>query len=380
MEKEVKKIKKQLLLLTLVFISCFIYCGAVSATPYADLQVSNTNCQVSDNGDTAQFRLTVTNNGPSSAQNVVLKDKMAGVDVSTSQYSINNGAWQDWNKNYINLGTLTAGTSLLIQFKADVTGTTLINKAEVTSSTRDLIRNNNYQSYTTPSQYTITSTAGAGGSINPNGNVNVYTGNSQSFTITPDTGMKIDDVLVDGTSIGAITNYTFNNVITNHTISATFSHITHTITATAGTGGSINPSGSVTVDEGSSQTFEFFPNSDYGFYDLVVDGASMGPMFNYTFTNIQENHTINVLFGENKILMWQIWTDSASGEMTPFIYLGVPTGYDSPTITITPAAGVTAQLLVDDTVIDTWIGPDIRTYTFYNVQTDHNIVAHFYFA
>ena len=78
--------------------------------------------------------------------------------------------------------------------------------------------------------YTITATAGAGGSINPAGNVNVTHGSNQSFTITPDTGYDIEDVKVDGVSVGAVSSYTFNNVTANHTISVTFKLKTYTLT------------------------------------------------------------------------------------------------------------------------------------------------------
>ncbi len=78
--------------------------------------------------------------------------------------------------------------------------------------------------------YTITATAGTGGSINPAGNVNVTHGLNQSFTITPDTGYDIEDVKVDGVSVGAVSSYTFNNVTANHTISVTFKLKTYTLT------------------------------------------------------------------------------------------------------------------------------------------------------
>ena len=71
-------------------------------------------------------------------------------------------------------------------------------------------------------QYTITATAGANGSINPSGAVNVNQGSSQNFTITPNSGYQIADVLVDGGSIGVQSNYQFPNVQTNHTIEASF--------------------------------------------------------------------------------------------------------------------------------------------------------------
>ncbi len=47
-------------------------------------------------------------------------------------------------------------------------------------------------------------------------------GASQTFTITPNTDYHVADVLVDGVSVGAVTSYTFSNVIANHTISASF--------------------------------------------------------------------------------------------------------------------------------------------------------------
>ncbi len=68
----------------------------------------------------------------------------------------------------------------------------------------------------------ITASAGANGSISPNGSVEVITYSSPTFSITPDSGYEVDTVVVDGTNMGAITSYTFNEVYENHTISATF--------------------------------------------------------------------------------------------------------------------------------------------------------------
>jgi len=72
--------------------------------------------------------------------------------------------------------------------------------------------------------YTITATAGANGSISPNGAVTVNHGGNQQFTITPNTGYHIDDVMVDGSSVGAVSGYTFNNVTAGHTITASFAY------------------------------------------------------------------------------------------------------------------------------------------------------------
>ena len=68
----------------------------------------------------------------------------------------------------------------------------------------------------------ITATAGEHGAIDPEGAVTVPKGKSETFTITPDSGYRIKDVLVDGKSVGAVSTYTFENVVDNHTIHATF--------------------------------------------------------------------------------------------------------------------------------------------------------------
>ncbi len=74
--------------------------------------------------------------------------------------------------------------------------------------------------------YTITATAGENGSISPSGEFTVTAGEDQNVTITPDRGYHIQDVLVDGVSVGAVSSYTFEAVAEDHTIKATF-HLHH---------------------------------------------------------------------------------------------------------------------------------------------------------
>ena len=71
------------------------------------------------------------------------------------------------------------------------------------------------------SYYSITVTAGSGGSISPT-SASVVSGGSKNFTITPDEGYVISNVLVDGKSVGAIGSYTFSNVKAAHSIKAVF--------------------------------------------------------------------------------------------------------------------------------------------------------------
>src|SRR5207237_6968586 len=105
----------------------------------------------------------------------------------------------------------------------------------------------------------------------PSGSVSVGDGSNQSFTIAPNSGFAISDVVVDGSSVGTPSSYTFTSVIANHTINASFVATSHTITASAGANGSISPSGAVTGNDGASQTFTITPNACYHAAAVAVD-------------------------------------------------------------------------------------------------------------
>jgi len=223
-----------------------------------------------------------------------------------------------------------------------------------------------------PISYTITATAGSNGSISPSGAVAVSVGANQAFTITPNSGYNVADVLVDGVSQGAITSYTFTNVTANHTISATFAaNTTYTITASAGTGGTITPSGAVVVNQGANQTFNIAANGGYAISDVVVDTVSQGPITSYTFTNVQANHTISATFtaGSSHTITASAGT---GGSISPSGAVSVPYG-GSQTFNIIPDSGYGISSVTVDTVNQ---GP-ISSYTFNNVIADHTISAAF---
>ena len=70
----------------------------------------------------------------------------------------------------------------------------------------------------------------------------------------------------------------------------------YTIEATAGAGGSISPSGSVSVREGRDQTFTITPDKGYAVSTVKIDGKSIGAVKSYTFENVSRTHTIEVVF------------------------------------------------------------------------------------
>lgn len=179
-------------------------------------------------------------------------------------------------------------------------------------------------------EWYITPSAGGGGTISPSGKVSVASHGSATFTITPNAGLKIYDVLVDGASIGAVSSYTFSDVIADHTIAAVFAA---TITTSTAGGGTFSPSGSVDVVYGSNQTFAITPASFLRLGDVLVDGVSVGTPSSYTFTNVTQNHTLSAVF-----LVCLTYTAGPLGSITGKTTQYVPYGTDGAQVTAVPAA------------------------------------------
>ncbi len=198
--------------------------------------------------------------------------------------------------------SVTIGTnSLPVSFAAENNGARAFKGGldDVRIYSRALSASEIEQLASTAIHYTITASAGANGSISPSGSVSVTQGANQTFTITPNSGYHVADVLVDGTSVGAVTSYTFTNVQANYIISASFAINTHTITASAGANGAIVPSGSVVVNDSASQTFTITPNAGYHVNDVLVDLVSRGAITSYTFNTVTGDHTISASFAIN---------------------------------------------------------------------------------
>ena len=145
--------------------------------------------------------------------------------------------------------------------------------------------------------YSISASAATGGTISPAGTTLVSTSANQTYIITPSGGYTIADVQIDGISVGVAGSYTFTHVFANHTINATFAAATSfAISAAAGSGGSISPSGSVIVNAGASQMFGITPDAGYGIAQVTVDGVLVGSPASYTFSNVLIGHSISATF------------------------------------------------------------------------------------
>ena len=152
-------------------------------------------------------------------------------------------------------------------------------------------------------QYTITYDL-AGGTVE--GNPNTYTIETRAFTLKNPTKSGYTFTGWSGTGLDVENNMTVT-IPTGSTGNRTYtahwryngsghSYSYYTIKATAGAGGSISPSGNVSVREGRDQTFTITPDKGYAVANVKIDGKSIGAVKSYTFENVSRTHTIEVIF------------------------------------------------------------------------------------
>ena len=97
-----------------------------------------------------------------------------------------------------------------------------VNGNETSSSGSGSSGGGNNNQNTEDDEFTINSIAGLGGIISPNGSITVSSGDYLNFTITPDVGYSILDVLIDNFSQGSISYYNFSSISDDHEIYAEF--------------------------------------------------------------------------------------------------------------------------------------------------------------
>jgi hypothetical protein len=217
-------------------------------------------------------------------------------------------------------------------------------------------------SYSVP--WIVSASAGTGGVITPSGNVRVVNGASQLFTVTPSSPFRILSVVVDGLNKGPVLSYTFGSVTANRTISAKFGL---PVNASAGTGGTISPSGTTLISYGASQTYAITPSGSFRIAKVFVDGVSKGAISSYTFYNVNSTHTINATFG-----LPISASAGTGGSITPSGTVVVAYG-GSQTYYITPSS----PYRIANVVVDGVNKGAISSYTFYNVTSSHTISASF---
>ena len=168
-----------------------------------------------------------------------------------------------------------------------------------------------------PTTFTLTYSAGLGGSVSGPNQQTVNSGDSgKAVTAVASTGYHFVQ-WSDGKTTPSRTDA---NVTANESFRAIFAQdppvvITHTIMVSGGVGGTVSPSGSTIVNDGASLTISFTPSPNYHVASVVIDGVNIGGVYqgsssavgavnnggpnSYTFTNITADHSASVTFAAN---------------------------------------------------------------------------------
>jgi uncharacterized protein YaaQ len=218
----------------------------------------------------------------------------------------------------------------------------------------------------------VTGTAGANGSIDPTSAVVDY-GANQDFNATPDTGYEVDKWSVDGGEVQTgSTTYSLSTITANHTVAVSFKILTYTVSASAGANGSIDPSGDITKDYGSSQLFTVTPTTGYEVDKWTVDSVDVQTGgTTYTLGTITANHTVAVSF---KIMTYTVTASvGANGSIDPIGAVVVNYGKDQ-LFTATPDVGYeVTEWFVDGESVQT----GGTTYELINVTAAHTVHVRF---
>jgi len=230
---------------------------------------------------------------------------------------------------YLNIGSNVASGET-VTFQAYLAAT---NEVVDLNETVAFVSNSNVGSYASPFQLTITpdpleieASATGNGTIDPSGTVSVVYGDNQVFTFAPAVGHSLTALVVDGNPIDLDTDlnyddfantYTFTNVTVDHTIAATFTINSYTLTYTAGANGTISGTSPQTVTHGSNGTIvTAVPNTGYHFTQWT-GGSTENPRgdsavtANITVTASFALNTYDLVFiaGSNGFITYDLISD-----------------------------------------------------------------------
>ena len=263
-------------------------------------------------GDTGSYFMWLDGNGNSYAPGVSVPADVTELTVqwTAPTYAVTLHA----NGGTINNGNVTEYTyGVGATLPTDVTRTGYTFKgwydnegltgSPVTAISNTEMGNKEYWAKWEINQYTIAYDL-AGGTAE--GNPDTYTVETGAFTLKNPTKSGYTFTGWSGTGLDGENNMTVT-IPTGSTGNRTYtahwrynggghSYSYYTIKATAGTGGSISPSGNVSVREGRDQTFTITPDKGYAVANVKIDGKSIGAVKSYTFENVRRTHTIEVIF------------------------------------------------------------------------------------
>lgn len=247
-------------------------------------------------------------------------------------------------------------------------------------SVPNVTSNISIQAFFSPISYTLNVSAGANGTISPNGTLTVACGVQQTFTITPNTNYHVHAIYLNGDSVASSTIY---NIIpdADYTIYVDFAlnnDNEYYITVNSNTGGTVTPT-STSAYLGENIEFIITPQPCYTFTATLdyVDITSQlvdngNNTYSYFLNNIADHHVFTVTFTSNTFTI--IATTDGNGTALPG-NMTVDCG-DNAFISFTPNTNFVVGTVTDN-------GNDVthlvvnNNYTLTNITANHNIYVTF---
>lgn len=246
----------------------------------------------------------------------------------------------------------------------------------------------------TPGYATVSAIAGEHGSISPAGDVRAVVGSDCTFSLVPDAGYAVDQVMVDGedrsADVADDSTFTLKNVTADTDLRVSFKKAdpddpvpTPTlfdVTASASTGGLISPAGVVQVAEGKSISFLLTADEGYRLAKLIVDGEEqLYTEASYTFENVTSDHAVHAVFEREAVEPEspEYVTVHASalggGAISPAGDVRVPYDAAQSFVLIPDEGHVLDQVTMNGEPVE----PNGLTLTLFNIQADADVVASF---
>ncbi len=147
----------------------------------------------------------------------------------------------------------------------------------------------------------ITALAGPNGSIEPTGLIEVEYLGDKTFTISPDFGYHIKDILVNDISMGALETYSFKNISENQTIEARFAINRYMVSVESRAG---EVSGAGEYDHGTEVTLSAHPFDNFVFNYWTEDGEPVSGDPDYSFTLLGERSLVANFSSTDNVLIY----------------------------------------------------------------------------
>lgn len=164
-------------------------------------------------------------------------------------------------------------------------------------------------------EYTITPSAGAGGSVSPDVPTLIEYGDPFVLSITPSTGYEISEILLDGVAQTIANPYIILSVDSGHTVAVSFSLLELTVSVSNSVGGSTSPTGDYTVEYGDDLSIAITPSTGYELSEILVDSVSQ-PLANpFVLLNITDDTDVVINFAV--ITFTVTITGGAGGSVSP---------------------------------------------------------------